>query len=195
MSRAASARPREPSDTQLRVLLAIVDESPERLARALKSISRAELSATLQMPEGQHAPLLAVAVQAYAEAVGEGRAKKVAAALSMLEQMLRAGADPNVVNTNPLTGNVLVPWMQLSDAACLAGLQLLLAQPALDVMLPCAERSRRAMWPLQLAIHGGNTAGALALIAHASFDAGRDPRPLLAAAENNNTAVVAALLA
>ena len=149
-------------------------------------------------------PVIFAAVEEfYSEATGtgdyEGKPPRRAGTktLEVLELLLRAGANPNVVFRNPKTGNVLSPLSTIAGEGLIEGVRLFLdTAVGLDVMVPTAEEATlRCMWPLQLAIDRGHSAVARLLMAHPSFDAGRDPRALIAAAERGNVAILEALLA
>ena len=177
---------------------AVLFSNPTQVAALLKRTTAAKLNAA--GPTGP--PILFAAIEEHVhEAMGTGDYAGTAPrpvggkTYEVLELLLRAGADPNAIFRNPLTGSVLVPLSVLAERGLPAVSLFLEHGRALDVMRPSAEeRTRRCMWPLQLAIACGQEAVARALISHPSFDGARDPRPLLAAAEGDRLALVKLLL-
>lgn len=177
---------------------AVLFSNPIQVAALLKRTTAAELNAAGPMGP----PILFAAVEEHLhEAMGTGDYAGTAPrpvggkTYQVLELLLRAGADPNAIFRNPLSGSVLVPLSLLAERGLPAVSLFLEHGRALDVMRPSAEeRTKRCMWPLQLAIKCGQEAVARALISHPSFDGARDPRPLLAAAEGDRIALVRLLL-
>ena len=155
-------------------------------------------------------PLLCAAVEMYAcEALGvedlatrgpredgHGARRVGGPAFRVLELLLRAGCDPHFYQVSPRTGDTIAVPGLLASMGLLEGLRLFVAHGrGLDVMVPSHERRKSGLWPLQMAIDQHHTQCALLLLEHASYDAARDPRPLLAAAEVGEVAVLQRLLA
>lgn len=88
------------------------------------------------------------------------------------------------------------PLSILAQHGLIEGVRLFLAHARdLDVMVPTkSESSSFCMWPIQSAVAAGHLEIARALIGHPSFDAGGDPRLLIASAEADAVGIVELLL-
>jgi hypothetical protein len=175
---------------------------PSRLAALLKRIKPEEL----EEPGPAGTTVLFAAVEEYyneatASSVGDYAGlppkRKGGKTYQVLEMLLRAGANPNAIFKNPHTGNTLTPLSTLGQYGLLEGISLFLEHGrGLDVMKPSAEvRTTKGMWSIQSAVHMGHEAVVRALTAHPSWDGARDPRPLIAAAENDREGLLRLLLA
>ena len=121
-------------------------------------------------------------------------------AYRVLELLLRHGADANEPFFNKATGNIVFPMTSICAQGLVEGTKLFVTTAkGLDVMAPgaCVNPTPEGgvLWPLPQAIAQGHDDAALHLIRHSSFDAGRDSRVLIVAAEADSVRVVTELLA
>lgn len=115
-------------------------------------------------------------------------------AFRIVKLLLEAGADANAILHNRSSGSILSPMSMLASHGVVEGVRLYVDScSTLDVMAP-GLTEHAWLWPVQVAIDIGSEESALLLIRHPTFDAGRDPRPLIAAVERNNLRLLTALL-
>ncbi len=181
------------------IYAAVLSHDVDFLRKILKG-GKVDWSATLM-----NCPVIFAAQEEYYnECTGtgdfKGKPKRKGVTYTILEMLLKAGADPNLSFHNPATGSIYTPYGILAESGLKEGVDLFLSicGARLNVMMPVNagnECNKKALWPLQGAIAMGHTDIALSLLAHPSYKADFSSRPLHAAAEADNLRVLTFLLA